>query len=64
MENTDDINPHSQLGVCDVHRLVNKDYETREVQYCGLCDAWMCDECWHNYPKRALAASIKMVKGE
>jgi len=54
----------SQSGVCDVHRLVNKDYDTREVHYCGLCNAWICDECWDNYPKRALAASIKLTRGE
>jgi len=53
----------TQVGICDVHRLVNRDTGLREVKYCGLCDAWMCFDCWHNYAKRTLALSIKMVTG-
>lgn len=51
----------AQIGICDVHRLVDKDLRVREVQYCGMCDAWMCEECWGNLPKRAYAMSLRLV---
>jgi hypothetical protein len=64
--NTDNNNEvkNTEFGVCDVHRLVHKDYETREVKYCGFCDAWMCFDCWNNLPKRAYAMVIKKARGE
>ena len=53
-----------QIGVCDVHRLVNRDVRLRYVDYCSLCNAWMCDECWNNLPKRAYAMTLKIARGE
>lgn len=50
-----------KYGVCDVHRLVNKDNKIRQVQFCKMCDSWICEECWYNLPKRALAASKKLA---
>ena len=51
-----------KVGVCDVHSLVNGDKINREVKYCSTCDAWMCERCEGDYPKRALAAAKKGVK--
>lgn len=52
----------TQVGVCDVHRLVNKDLTLREVAYCSLCDAWICDKCSPNLAKRAYAMTLKALK--
>lgn len=62
--NNENKENNTSFGVCDVHRLVNKDYETREVKYCGMCDAWICYDCWGNLPKRAYAMVIKKSRGE
>lgn len=66
MENSNENEGQSntQQGVCDVHRLVHKDFSTMEVKYCGFCKAWMCFDCWNNLPKRAYAMTIKALRGE
>lgn len=46
-------------GVCDVHRLVDKDLGERRVGYCSQCDAYMCDECRGNVVKRAQAWMLR-----
>jgi hypothetical protein len=47
-----------QTRPCDVCRLVDFDCTPKSCGYCGLCDAWICDECNGNWPKR-LKAAIK-----
>ena len=53
-----------KMGVCDVHRLVNKDTTEREVYYCGLCKSWICLKCDPDLPKRDYAMLIKKFRGE
>lgn len=53
------VDGEKKVGVCDVHRLVNKDFANREVYYCSTCDAWICRKCEPDYPKRALAVTIQ-----
>lgn len=48
-----------ELRACDVHRYVDKDAEPRDVRFCGLCKAWICDECAPDMVKRAKAMSIR-----
>lgn len=50
-------------GVCDVHRLCDKDVASRKVRYCSVCKSWICDECRGNWPKRAKAALLKGLEG-
>lgn len=52
----------SKIGVCDVHRLVDKDTRRRRVSYCSVCEAWICKECWPNLAKRARAMLIKKFR--
>ena len=50
-----------RLGVCDVHLLVDGDSKERYVRFCAFCDAWMCDACSDNLPKRALAFERRLI---
>lgn len=50
---------HSKIGVCDVDRIVDHDTTMKQVTYCHFCDAWICEKCWMNYPKRIKAFGIK-----
>jgi len=45
-----------QLRACDVHRLVDFDVTPRLCFYCGLCDAWICNECAPQWGRRIKAA--------
>lgn len=51
-------------GVCDVHRLVYGDTQTRKVYYCTTCNAFICQQCENNYPLRALAWGIRTATGK
>lgn len=42
-------------GVCAVHQLVMNDEKERDVEYCLLCDKWICDECMPKIGRRGLA---------
>lgn len=41
---------------CDVCRLVDYDTTDKWCLYCGLCDAWICENDLNKYTRRALAA--------
>lgn len=43
-------------GPCEVCGYDRGDWTTKIVRYCRLCDAWICDRCWHDWPARARAA--------
>ena len=49
-------------GICEVHRLVDRDSTIREVEYCDICKADICKECYGNLPKRAKAAGMKLFE--
>jgi hypothetical protein len=44
-----------QTGVCDVHALLEHDTRPRPVQWCALCEAWLCDQCRGDLKRRARA---------
>ena len=44
-----------RVGRCDVHFYVDGDSSDRITTFCAVCDAWMCEPCKDNLPKRALA---------
>jgi hypothetical protein len=44
------------MGVCDVHSILDGDGSLREVKYCPVCDANLCDDCRGRYDLRAVAA--------
>lgn len=52
----------SGKGVCDVHRLVDKDAGEREVRYCGFCSSWICKDCWYDLPRRGKAWQLRRAE--
>ena len=53
-----DNNGYTQ-GVCEVHKYALNDSRTRNVFFCSICDAMICDECNNNIPRRAKAMMIR-----
>ena len=51
-----------QLRSCDVHRLLDFDTQDRMCGYCGLCDAWICEEDRYAIGRRVLAAAKRMLE--
>jgi hypothetical protein len=47
-----------RVGICDVCRLVKNDTSTKLVQYCHVCNAWICDVCRVDWVARAKAALL------
>jgi len=45
-----------RMTICDVHRLVDYDTTARLCGYCGLCDAWICQEDQSRWDRRLRAA--------
>jgi hypothetical protein len=45
-----------QFRMCDVCRLVDYDTTPKLCNYCGLCDAYICEGCAGNWPRRIKAA--------
>jgi hypothetical protein len=46
---------------CDVCVLLDGDKTPKPVQYCRLCDAFMCDPCRKNKWRRAGAAVARKI---
>jgi hypothetical protein len=51
-----------RVGICDVCRLVKNDTAPKPVQYCHVCNAWICDVCRVDWVARAKAALISHSK--
>lgn len=51
----------NDLGVCDVHQLLEGDTTPRAVKYCSRCDAYICEECRTSTSKRARAAFKRLT---
>jgi hypothetical protein len=51
-----------KVGICDVCRLVKNDTSTKPVQYCHVCDAWICDVCRVDWVARAKAALLSHLR--
>ncbi len=47
------------VGECDVCVLVDGDHSLKEVGYCSICDAHICQACQPNLVKRANAMRIR-----
>ncbi len=56
------MNINYQLGVCEVHKYALNDHKIRNVFYCTVCEAWICDECNNDYVLRAEAAAIRKLR--
>ena len=41
--------------ICRVCQIVDKDNSEKMVTYCETCKAYICDFCWNNWGRRALA---------
>ena len=52
----------SQIHICDVCRLVDYDTTKKICGYCGLCDAWVCDEDQSKWGRRLLAAAKRKLE--
>lgn len=48
------------VGVCDCCRIIEGDQSLKKVEYCSLCQAWLCYMCRIDFLRRALAASLKL----
>lgn len=50
----------STLHACDVCRLLRSDLRGKpDAQYCGVCKAWLCDDCRGSLTQRAVAAILQ-----
>ena len=47
---------------CDVCRLVDGVRDLKVVTYCKFCDAYMCEPCFNNMPKRAKAWALRAMR--
>jgi hypothetical protein len=47
---------------CDVCFLLDGDLTPKEVMYCKLCDAFMCEPCRKNQWRRAGAAIARQMR--
>lgn len=46
-------------GACDVCKLIDKSEELKDVGYCPMCNAWLCESCRTNPRRRAIAAGLR-----
>lgn len=49
-----------KVGICEVHQYALNDARPiYTVQYCNLCNAWLCEQCSGNFILRTVAAYNK-----
>lgn len=58
------IQTQQQFRICDVHRLLDYDCEPRNCGYCGMCDAWICQEDLNRWDRRLRAAFKRKLEPE
>lgn len=51
-----------RIGKCDVCTLVFKDESVKQVQYCNICRAWLCEKCERLWWARFRAAVMRHVR--
>ena len=49
-------------GICDVCKLLDTDYNEKEVFYCKECNAYICELCKCNYLRRGIAMIKSKLK--
>jgi hypothetical protein len=54
--------PPPSVGECDACVLVDNDYTPKVVEYCSICNAWLCGECRKSPWKRAKAALRRLTR--
>lgn len=54
--NGDTTSTTTMLDVCECCRRLDGDESLKQVAYCGLCDANLCDTCRASWTRRARAA--------
>ena len=47
------------LRACDVCRLLDFDVSQKLCTYCGMCDAWICEQDSNRWLTRRIPAAIK-----
>jgi hypothetical protein len=45
-----------QFVICDICRLLDYSTEQKLCGYCPMCDAFICEQCSTNWPRRIKAA--------
>lgn len=50
-----------QPGVCEACLRIDRDNRIKNVTFCPLCNAWLCDSCKRNWPRRAKAAALRQI---
>jgi hypothetical protein len=51
----------SQITVCDVCRLLDYDVSKKLCGYCGMCDAWICQDDKDKWVTRRIPAAAKRM---
>lgn len=49
-------------GICEVHKYALRDTTLRDVFYCSICDANICESCNNNYALRFMAMSLRAAE--
>jgi len=52
----------SQIHICDVCRLLDYDVTKKLCGYCGMCDAFICEEDQSKWTRRILAAAKRKLE--
>jgi len=52
----------SQIRICDVCRLLDFDTSKKLCGYCGMCDAWLCEQDVSKWGRRLLAAAKRKLE--
>ena len=52
------MNFNGVIHTCKVCELVNGDKTPKRVTWCDKCSAYICKECFDDWPKRAKAAAL------
>lgn len=53
--------PTPVVASCDACRLIDRDDSPKLVQYCKICNAWLCDSCRASPWRRAKAAVRRLI---
>ncbi len=58
----DNCSKSKVLSVCRVCELVDGDYTEKEVAFCKICVAYICERCWNSKSRRMKAATKSGIK--
>jgi len=49
-------------AICDVCRLVDKDYSIKECGFCPMCDSYICTKDNNRWDRRLIAAIKRKIE--